>query len=88
MRERHAREALALQQKALERLKRMDPEELSPGDVLRYFVEAAKLERISRGEPETIQEQRGDWAQAALWAYEHLRQPAAQQGDDGQGRDG
>lgn len=87
MRERHAREAVALQQKALARLKAMDPNELSPGDVLRYFIEAAKLERVSRGEPETIQEQRGDWTQAVLWAYEHLRAPA-QQRDGGQGRDG
>ena len=69
MRERHAKEAMALQQKALERLKRMDPEELSPKDVLWYFVEAAKLERISRGEPDQIQEQRSDWVAAVLAAW-------------------
>lgn len=69
MRERHVREAMALQRKALERLQRMDPEELSPKDVLWYFVEAAKLERLSRGEPDTIQEQRNDWIAAVLAAY-------------------
>lgn len=58
MRERHAREALALQEKALKRLKELKREELSASDVLRFFVEAAKLERVARGEPETIQEQR------------------------------
>lgn len=87
MRERHAREAVVLQQKALARLKAMNPEELSPSDVLRYFIEAAKLERISRGEPETIQEQRGDLVQAVLWAYENLRAPG-QKGGGGQEREG
>lgn len=78
MRERHAREAMALQEKALKRLKAMNPEELSPADVLRYFVEAAKLERISRGEPETIQEQRNDWVSALLqvWSRRQARQKA------------
>lgn len=56
MRERHTREAMALQEKALARLRNMDASELSANDVLRYFVEATKLERVSRGEPETIQE--------------------------------
>lgn len=69
MRERHAREAVALQQKALERLKAMDPNDLSPKDVLWYIVEAAKLERISRGEPDQIQEQRSDWVAAVLAAW-------------------
>jgi hypothetical protein len=55
--ERHAREARALQAKALERLRAILPEELSAADVLRYFVEAAKLERLALGEPETVQRQ-------------------------------
>jgi hypothetical protein len=31
---------------------------LDPADVLRYLVEATKLERTARGEPETIEERR------------------------------
>ncbi len=52
MAERHAREAVALQEKALRRLQQMQPEELSPVQVLDYFIQAAKLERLSRGEPD------------------------------------
>jgi hypothetical protein len=58
MAERHAQEARGLQSKALERLRSLRPEELAPADVLRYFVEAAKLERLAMGEPEAISEQR------------------------------
>jgi hypothetical protein len=58
MGERHAKVAVALQEKAIQRLKSMKPEELSSSDLIRYFVEAAKLERLSRGEPDSIEEQR------------------------------
>jgi hypothetical protein len=58
MGQRHAEVALALQEKAISRLKAMSPEELSSSDLIRYLVEAAKLERLSRGEPDTIEEQR------------------------------
>jgi hypothetical protein len=57
MAERHAREARALQAKAVERLRALRPEELAPADLLRYLVEAAKLERLALGEPETVQRQ-------------------------------
>lgn len=57
MRARHAQEAVALQTKALERLKVLDASALTPNDVLRFFVEAAKLERVARGQPETITQQ-------------------------------
>jgi hypothetical protein len=57
MAERHVREARGLQAKALERLRALRPEELSPADVLRYFVEAVKLERLALGEPEAVQRQ-------------------------------
>jgi hypothetical protein len=53
--ERHTKEAMALQQKALERLKSLDPNELSTRDVLNYLMEAMKLERLSRGEPTEVQ---------------------------------
>jgi hypothetical protein len=59
MGERHAKLAVALQEKAIQRLKAMPLEELSSTDLLRYIIEAAKLERLARGEPESIQEQRG-----------------------------
>jgi hypothetical protein len=51
MAERHAREARMLQTKAVERLRQLLPEELNPQDTLRYVVEAAKHERLARGEP-------------------------------------
>jgi hypothetical protein len=58
MRSRHIQEAIALQAKAVERLKSLDLKDLSPGDVARFFTEATKLERIARGEPESIEERR------------------------------
>jgi hypothetical protein len=58
MTERHVKEARALQGKALERLRALRPEELGPADVLRYLVEAVKLERLALGEPETVAETR------------------------------
>jgi hypothetical protein len=51
MAERHAREALMLQNKAVERLRQLRPEELGPRETLSYLIEAAKLERLARGEP-------------------------------------
>ncbi len=53
--ERHTKEAMALQQKAIERLRALDPSELSPRDVLSYLMEAIRLERLSRGEPNEVQ---------------------------------
>lgn len=49
MGERHAREAMALQQKALERLRTLNPEELSAAEVRQFLVQAATLERLARG---------------------------------------
>ena len=57
MTERHVKEARALQGKALERLRALRPEELGPADLLRYIVEAAKLERLAVGEPDGVQRQ-------------------------------
>jgi hypothetical protein len=56
MRKRHAQEALAIQEKALSRLRQMDIGELSASDVIKFFVEGARLERVARGEPEAINE--------------------------------
>jgi hypothetical protein len=58
MNRRHIQEAQALQNKAVQRLKALELDDLSATDVLRYFVEATKLERTARGEPETIEERR------------------------------
>jgi hypothetical protein len=56
MRQRHAQEARALQAKAAQRLRALRPEELGPAELLRYFVEAAKLERLAVGEPDAAQD--------------------------------
>ena len=40
-----------LQNKAVERLRLLRPEELGPREILSYLIEAAKLERLARGEP-------------------------------------
>jgi len=50
MAKRHANAALLFQQKALHKLAQLNPDELSPGDLIKWMVEAAKLERLSRGE--------------------------------------
>jgi hypothetical protein len=50
MAERHARMALSLQTKAIERLKSLNAEDLDVDAVLRYVMESAKLERLARGE--------------------------------------
>jgi hypothetical protein len=55
---RHAQEAREFQIKALERLREIAVAELSAGDVVRFFVEAVKIERLARGEPDSVQEQR------------------------------
>jgi hypothetical protein len=49
--ERHAKEALMIQNKGVERLRQLRPEELGVRETLAYLVEAAKLERLARGEP-------------------------------------
>jgi hypothetical protein len=56
MAERHAKEALMLQNKAVERLRQLRPEELKPRETLDFLVGAAKLERLARAEPEPSEE--------------------------------
>jgi hypothetical protein len=58
--ERHASTAKAAVEKAAEAVAKIVPADLKPTDIIKWLVEAAKLERLSRGEPETIQEQRGE----------------------------
>jgi hypothetical protein len=72
MNRRHIQEAQALQNKALQRLKALELDDLSATDVLRYFVEATKLERSARGQPETIEERRltGKSGGAVFFSFE------------------
>jgi hypothetical protein len=51
MNQRHAKESLMLQNKAVERLHQLRPEELKPRDLLAFLIDAAKLERLACGEP-------------------------------------
>ena len=60
MLERHVKQAKALQLKAIERIARMKPDELKPGEVLDYFIQAAKMERLCLGEPTEAVEQKAD----------------------------
>jgi hypothetical protein len=58
MNRRHVQEARGLQSAAIARLKSLNLEQMSHTEVLRFMVEAAKLERTALGQPENIQEQR------------------------------
>lgn len=53
---RHANAATMFQAKVVERLNTLKPEELSPNDLIRWFTEAVKIERLSRGESTDISE--------------------------------
>ena len=57
MAERHAKLAMAFQQRVAQRLQGIDPLELSPSDMARWLDIATKLERLSRGEPTEIEKQ-------------------------------
>jgi Phage terminase small subunit len=56
MAERHAKQAMIFQNKVLERLRSLNPKELSPNDLIRWFDIAVKIERLSRGESTEIQQ--------------------------------
>ena len=60
MNERHAKEGLALQQKGVERLGTLTPEQLSASDAVRALVEGVRLERLARGEPTEHIRQEGE----------------------------
>jgi len=57
MADRQARLAIAFQQRVAQRLQELDPSELSPSDLARWFEIAAKIERLNRGEPTEIGKQ-------------------------------
>ena len=50
---RHTQESMMLQQKSIEKLKDILPDALSNKEALDMLKEGVRLERISRGEPET-----------------------------------
>ena len=54
MEDRHIKVAQALQQKAIERLRELDKAELNITETLRYFLEGAKMERLTLGQPNDI----------------------------------
>ncbi len=56
--ERHTKLAIGFQQRVAERLMMLDPNELGPSDLIKWFEIAAKIERLSVGEPTVIE--RGD----------------------------
>lgn len=58
MRQTHITAAQAMMAKALVKLQSMQPGELSPHDVRKMLMDAAALERIARGEPGSIVEER------------------------------
>ena len=60
MNERHAKEGLALQQKAVERLQSLPSDELSASDAVRALIEGVRLERLARGEPTDRIRQEGE----------------------------
>lgn len=60
MREQHLTVAQGLMAKAVERLKNLDPLELNTSDVLRYLSEAIRIQRVTHGEPDSIQETQGE----------------------------
>lgn len=61
MNERHKKEGLALQQKALERIAAMPADGLKPGDAIRALIEGVRLERLAAGAPtERIEQQGGE----------------------------
>jgi hypothetical protein len=70
MRKRHADLASAMLVKAARALQRIPEDEIRAGDVSRMVETAAKLERISRGDVETvIEERQGEAAPSAVTFY-------------------
>jgi hypothetical protein len=56
--ERHANLSVDFLQKIIERMRTIDADALGPRDLQAWFETAVKIERLSRGEPDSIQESR------------------------------
>lgn len=57
MKRRHDEAGMAMIRAALERLATMDREQIDASAVVRLLAEGVKIERLARGEPETVQQQ-------------------------------
>jgi hypothetical protein len=55
---RHANVSLMFLQKVVDRLRTVDADTLTMADLVRWFEAAVRVERLSRGEPDSVQEQR------------------------------
>lgn len=47
---RHAKQAMLFQEKVIKRMAKLEVDELDPKDMIKWFTEAVKIERLSRGE--------------------------------------
>ncbi len=56
MNRRHAEQAMELQTNALLALKSLDTGKMSATEIIRFIIDASRLERTARGEPEKIQQ--------------------------------
>lgn len=74
---RHAREAKLFQSKVHERLEKIDPDELKPHELIKWYETAVRIERLSLGVPtESIkQEQEFKEAKADVVTMEKLKDP-------------
>lgn len=60
MAQRHARMAVAFQNKIVERLQTISPEDLTPAQLVQWFEAATKIERQAKGMPDISVTQIGD----------------------------
>ena len=67
MNERHIRIARAMVMKAAERLRDMDPAELSPTETRQFFDYGVRLERLALGEPESVTHNEGETIIMVEW---------------------
>ena len=74
MNRRHVQISKALQNKAAQRLTSLKPDELSAFELLRFLLDAAKLERSAHGEPEKVEERRltGKDGNAVVFSLEEI----------------
>lgn len=83
MARRHAELAALLLERVRARVEALRPEELTPAEVARWLEVAARLERLSRGEPETAARQEHEVAPRGLtWGelVALLREEATEEG--------
>ena len=65
---RHIEKAMAAQSKAIRALNDLDPADLKPAEIIKWLVEGQRLERLARGEPETVRK-RGNLLEILERAY-------------------